>query len=55
VKTGSSGVKPSISSPSELGVFWGSEDENGRWEESEDKADAECLYCAGLFTEYHGA
>ena len=27
--TGSSGVKPPISSPSELGVSWGSEDENG--------------------------
>ena len=33
----------------------GSEGENGRWERSEDEADAEFLYRAGLFTEDHGA
>jgi hypothetical protein len=53
VKTGRSEVKPPISSPSELGVSSGSEDE-GWWEESGTEADAECLYCAGLFTEDHG-
>ena len=37
-----------------VGVSSGSEEEDGRWEESEDEADAECLYCAGLFTEDDG-
>jgi hypothetical protein len=48
-------VKPPISSPSERVVSSGSEEEDGWWEESEDEAVAECLYCAGLFTEDHGA
>jgi hypothetical protein len=50
VKTGSSGVKPLISSPSEIGVCWGSEDKNGWWEENENAGDAKCLHCAGLFS-----
>jgi hypothetical protein len=41
-KTGSCGVKPPILSPSKLGVSWGSEDENGWWEEGEDEADVKC-------------
>jgi len=32
----------------------GSEEEDGWWEESEDEADAEFLYCTALFTEDHG-
>jgi len=42
VKTGNSTMKPTISSSSEFVVCWGSEDENGWWEESEDAGDAEC-------------
>jgi hypothetical protein len=54
VQTGRSEVKPPILSPSELGVSSGSEEEEGWWEERKDEADAECLYCAGLFTEDRG-
>jgi len=53
VKTGRSEVKPPISPWSELGVSSGSEEDDGLGKESKDAADAECLYCAGLFSEDH--
>jgi hypothetical protein len=53
VKTGRSGMKPSISPKSKLGVSSGSEEQGGCGKESEDEADAEYLYCASLFTADH--
>jgi hypothetical protein len=50
VNTRSEG-KPSVSSSSEFGVSSGSEEEEGREKESDDAADDECRYCAGLFCE----
>jgi hypothetical protein len=48
VKTGRSKVKP-VSPSSELGASSGPEEDVGG-REREDEADAECLYCAGLFS-----
>jgi hypothetical protein len=48
-------VKAPISSSSELGVSSGSEQEADGWrKDSEDEANAERQYCAGLFTEDDG-
>jgi hypothetical protein len=43
----SSSSKSAVSSGSEEGDRWGTE--------SEDEADVDCLYCAGLFSEDRGA
>jgi hypothetical protein len=45
-------VKLIISPSSKLNISSGSE-EDGWWKGSEDEADAECLYCASLFTADH--
>jgi len=45
--------KPPLSSSSSESAV-SPESEGDRWgTESEDEADAECLYCAGLFSENH--
>jgi hypothetical protein len=54
VKTVRSEVKPPISPSSELRVSAESEEDDGYSKEIEDEGDAECLYCAGLFSEHHG-
>ena len=53
VKTGRSEVKSPISPTRKLGVSSRSEEEDGWGKGSEEEADAECLYCACLFTEEH--
>jgi hypothetical protein len=53
VKTGRNEAKRPISPCSEFGVFSRSEDDDGLRKESKDEADAECLYCSGLFSEDH--
>ena len=50
VKTGINEVKPPISPSSDLGVSFGSEEEDGWGRESEGEPDAAGLYCVDLFT-----
>jgi hypothetical protein len=52
MKTGKTEMTPPVSPPSESDIS--SESEEDAWgRESEDEADAECLYCAGFFSEDH--
>jgi hypothetical protein len=53
VKRRRSEAKPPISPPSVLDVSSESKEEDGWVKESEGEADAESLYCAGLFFEDH--
>jgi hypothetical protein len=53
VKTGRNEVKPPISPSSDLGIFSGSAEEDGRGKESKRESDAEYLYGVDLFTEGH--
>jgi hypothetical protein len=52
MKTGKTEMTPPVSPPSESDIS--SESEEDAWgRESEDEADAQCLYCAGFFSEDH--